>query len=434
MNIFSEGEIGTTNWVDWSYLFLLGIISPIFLFPSTKYLWLILLVPFVWIFQAKINNQFLVKTILDWPIALLSVQVLATCFIVPDIEFSLPKISGVLYGILVFYALSAILTHEITIKLGIVLFLVSGCILSILGILGMQWDLSDPSGYLYDEKFIVAIEKSIPRIRFNLPGAELGFNSNALGGTLVLILPLCLILLISLIAGRKSEYLFSPILFPSLSLSLIALLMCGSLFFTMSIASWLAFLLSIWILFFSKKWKKWSAIIVAVLLVLVLFGARAKTKTAVLDKLEYDFSSRFGFWKAGVNTIIQYPIWGIGMNQIRKNPAIGYHHSHAHNQFIHTAAELGIPGLIAYLAILIGTGYMVFQIWRKSEIVWMKKAALGLGGGQLAHLIFGLGDSIPLGAKVGIFFWISLAFITGVYNYTIKQELLEKKTEIEPIM
>ena len=78
---------------------------------------------------------------------------------------------------------------------------------------------------------------------------------------------------------------------------------------------------------------------------------------------------------------------------------------------------------MAYLAILIGAGFMCFDIWRKSNIGWMRMTALGLGCGQLAHLIFGMADSIPLGAKVGIFFWFSLALITAMYNYMLKRDI-----------
>ena len=130
-------------------------------------------------------------------------------------------------------------------------------------------------------------------------------------------------------------------------------------------------------------------------------------------------------WIVGINTVSQNPFFGIGMNRLRQLPTMGYTTAHAHNHFIHTGAELGIPGLIAYLAILIGAGYMCFEIWRKSKIGWMRIATLGLGCGQLAHFIFGMSDSIPLGAKVGIFFWFSLGLISAIYNYMMKKDMDE---------
>jgi O-antigen ligase len=105
------------------------------------------------------------------------------------------------------------------------------------------------------------------------------------------------------------------------------------------------------------------------------------------------------------------------MDRLRYDPGIGYESAHAHNQLIHTAAELGIPGLAAYLAILIGAGWMCLDVSKRARAAWMRDAARGLGAGQLAFLIFGMGDAIPLGGKNGVFFWVSLALIAAMYNY-----------------
>jgi putative inorganic carbon (HCO3(-)) transporter len=105
------------------------------------------------------------------------------------------------------------------------------------------------------------------------------------------------------------------------------------------------------------------------------------------------------------------------MNRLRLDPGIGYENAHAHNQFITTGAELGIPGLVAYIAILIGAGWMAWVIWKRSGDPWMRTAAAGLISGQLAFHIFGLGDAIPLGVKAGVFFWASPALIAAMSNY-----------------
>ncbi len=125
-----------------------------------------------------------------------------------------------------------------------------------------------------------------------------------------------------------------------------------------------------------------------------------------------------GLWNEGVEAVAENPWFGAGLNQFRMRPGVKYELSHAHNHLIHTAAELGIPGLVAYLAILIGAGYMCVEVWKKRKDEFMKMAVLGLGAGQMAHFLFGMGDSIPLGAKTGVLFWVSLALIAGIYNYT----------------
>jgi hypothetical protein len=42
--------------------------------------------------------------------------------------------------------------------------------------------------------------------------------------------------------------------------------------------------------------------------------------------------------------------------------------------------------------------------------------ALGLGGGLLAHLLYGLTDAVALGAKPGVLFWMLLGLIAGLHR------------------
>jgi O-antigen ligase len=125
---------------------------------------------------------------------------------------------------------------------------------------------------------------------------------------------------------------------------------------------------------------------------------------------------RIQLWNLAIPIVKANPMWGIGLNSFRLEPEVRYFLSSAHNQFLHVAVELGIPALIAYLAILLLMGYMCFRVWKKPAAAWMRITALGLGWGQLAFLFFGLTDAIPPGAKVGIISWISLALISVLYQ------------------
>ncbi len=400
--------------VDWANLFLLGLAAPFFLFPSMKYAWVFFIIPLILISRRLVKNRFYERSILDWAIAILLIQVFVTCIIVPDISFSLPKIAGVLFGIAFFYSIVALMTSRKLISWGIIGFLGAGFLLSIICLLGIKWHRE-----LYFKTIITKAESIIPKIKWNLPGAEEGFNANAIGGILILIVPLCLILCISHFKRKKENYLVSNRLLPLIFFSVILFIVSILLFFTQSIGSWIGLTISIWIILLSWKWKKWSLVLILVLGILIVLLNPAKT-TKLINRNKRDILRREASWIVGVNTISQHPLFGIGMNHFRLLPNISYKRSHALNHLLHTGAEIGLPGLMAYIAILIGLGYMCFEIWRKSKIGWMRIAALGLGCGQLAHFIFGMADSIPLGAKVGIFFWFSLGLITAMYNYMLK--------------
>ena len=429
--IFTTPKQAAKNtWVDWIQLFLIGLIAPFFLFPSMKYVWIFLIVPVIWICRRMVKKEFFKRTVLDWAMAILIIPVLATCIIVQDLGFSLPKIAGFLYGLAFFYSVVALLGSEKLIKWGIVGFLGAGLMLSVIGILGMKWDRE-----VFFSEIIYKIEKIIPKIHWNLPGAEEGFNSNAIGGTLILIIPLCLVLFFSHFNRKKENYFTSYRIFTLIFLFAFFFVMCSVLFFTESRGSWLALIISIWILLLSLKWKKWSLLLIILLVAFIFTLSPAKTKL-IPHIFKKDIAKRTIFWQVGIDTIGQKPFFGVGMNRIRQIPTVEYEKSHVHNHLLHTAAELGIPGLIAYLAILIGAGYMCIQIWHKSNIGWIKLTALGLGCGQLAHFIFGMADSIPLGAKVGIFFWFSLGLITAMHNYMLKSKLInqakiKKKTTLD---
>lgn len=412
--IAKESFMGSDkSWIDWIQFILICMAAPFFIFPSSKYVSIFLVVPVIWAFRWIVKKRILDRTVVDWSIFVLSIQVLATCFIVPDLGFSLPKIAGIFFGIVFFYTVVAVLTSEKLIRYSILVFLGGGLIFSIIGLLGMEWVKRNDF-----RKLTTALKQIIPKINWNLPGAEAGFNPNAIGGSLILFVPLALAMLIlHLKRGNASALLSNNKL--SLVLYILFLLLASLvLFFTQSFGSWIGLFLGIWLVFVPWRWKKWSVVLVILLGVFVFSLKQGK------------IPARMFKWNIGIQTIGEHPLFGIGMNQIRQIPSIGYSTAHVHNHYIHTAAELGIPGLMAYLAILIGMGMMCFQIWRKAEKGWMKMSVMGLGSGQLAHAVFGVTDSIPLGAKTGLFFWISLALIAGMYNFVKKQDLDRNKVEV----
>jgi O-antigen ligase len=348
---------------------------------------------------------------------ILTIQVFATCLIVHDLAFSLPKIAGLLFGITFFYAIAALLKTEKIIITGIVLFLLGGFILSTIGMLGMI-----RPGSKYSDK-LFKISALIPNVSFDLPGAEEGFHPNAVGGTLILIIPLYLVLIFLCFKLMKQKHFAYKN-----TLNLILLLLgffatTGILLLTQSRGSWIGLLISCLILFIlAQKRKKWGILLIFFFLAIFLIFLGFNKIQLNAKEAKGKIISRMQLWNLAIETIGEHPIFGIGMNYIRKNPQVRYEQAHVHNHLLNTAAELGIPALIAYLAILIGAGFMSYQIWHKSHVSWMKMTALGLGCGQLAQFIFGMGDSIPLGSKVGIFFWFSLALIAAMYNFMLKKD------------
>jgi putative inorganic carbon (HCO3(-)) transporter len=88
---------------------------------------------------------------------------------------------------------------------------------------------------------------------------------------------------------------------------------------------------------------------------------------------------------------------------------------HAHNLLLQVTVDLGLPGLVAYLALLINMFYMVGTILthNKRALVW----ALGAGslGALMAMLIHGMVDATLWGSKLALLPWLLFAMITRLY-------------------
>jgi putative inorganic carbon (HCO3(-)) transporter len=143
---------------------------------------------------------------------------------------------------------------------------------------------------------------------------------------------------------------------------------------------------------------------------------------------------RLEIWSRAIYGIQDFPYTGMGINTFRKVVTVLYplftigpdiDIGHAHNEFLQAALDLGIPGLIAFLALYIGAFWMLADIWRTTRqpslnteqwSLVTRFLALGLGGGLVAHMLYGLTDAVALGAKPGVQFWMLLGLIVGLHR------------------
>lgn len=106
-----------------------------------------------------------------------------------------------------------------------------------------------------------------------------------------------------------------------------------------------------------------------------------------------------------------YPLFLIGPNA--RMP-------HAHNMFLQVAVDMGIPGFVAFWMLLGAWGGMVWDALRRtaagSNAEGFRPVVLGLFGGMLAHVMYGVMDAITLGEKAGVAFWMVLALTVAVWQ------------------
>ena len=137
-------------------------------------------------------------------------------------------------------------------------------------------------------------------------------------------------------------------------------------------------------------------------------------------------------WRAAIWGLRDFPFTGMGMGTFRKvsrvlypmNVSPTYDIAHAHNQFLQTGMDLGIPGLIAFIAMWLIAGWLLWQTIRRTDDIFIKVVAMGIAASLGGYFVYALSDTVSLGAKPGFFLWWLFAFAAGVYMLEIKRDLL----------
>ncbi|HYK91542.1 MAG TPA: O-antigen ligase family protein, partial [Acidobacteriota bacterium] len=266
-------------------------------------------------------------------------------------------------------------------------------------------------------------------VRFKgLPGAEEGFNPNAVGGSLILFLPLVLTLAAHFMRPQNREHRGQKLALAGILFLLFA--MGGTLLLSQSRGAWLGFCSGVALLLFVRyRWFRWTSIITAVtglttaLIYKPWLGWAQPQGNGFVAGTEMSFAARLEIWTRAIYGVQDFPFTGMGMNAFRKVVNVLYplftispetDISNSHNQLLQTALDLGIPGLVAYVAIWAATFWMLWRIWRKTQDTFHRALASGLAAGLIAQFVFGINDATALGAKVGVFWWIALALAASL--------------------
>jgi putative inorganic carbon (HCO3(-)) transporter len=266
---------------------------------------------------------------------------------------------------------------------------------------------------------------------FNATGfsTEFLFHPNDLSGALLLVLPLALGLV--LFGSRQSgrgERLLGWVSVVILGGVLVALRSQGALAGSLAAVSLLAIL----------RWRGWGAAAVlvgtAILAAVFTFDWLPMLEALTLQEFWQDVNERKELWQRGIFIIQDFPLSGIGLGNYPEVVQLMYplfEHSggnHAHNLFLQVAVDLGLPGLMAWLAVF---GSVILSAWRMHRKGWslVDDRLVGLGAGllaaQLALAVHGFVDAaqwgIFLGAPIIWFLW-GLALGTGLNQKSIDKE------------
>lgn len=358
------------------------------------------------------------------PLILLALTILVGILVTADPDLTLQKATGLILGITSWYIIQTAVRspHQLHYSLWVFMLIALG--FTLLGILSTNW--------VYKVPVLERVIGALPAARLILPESpDTGVQANQLAGTILIYWPLLLTL--PLFFRALPKRIFAVLLWVTFSVTAILLLAqsrsgwMGAAGGGLFLFTWLGWLY----VPKSRRWLigiGWLGVMLACLAGYLLVGPE-RVGRIVNDPADETLIGNLGsvgfrleVWHWGVETLHNFPFTGTGLGTFRRvvkrlfpiDVPPTYDISHAHNIFLQIALDVGLPGLVAYLAFLLLALKTGWQVAQRDEA--LRPFAIGLVTGLVALHIYGLADALAFGSKTGLLFWLALGNLAAMQN------------------
>ena len=380
------------------------------------------LLALIWIARRRVTGALTRRTPFDLPILLLLAWLPVSFSVTIDAALSLPKVYGVALCVVFFYAIVNAITTRRDLAWAMLWLVIVCAAIALAGLVGTDWaqDKIISASFVYDHlpRFIQAIPRSIAG----------GFARNGVGGTLAFTIPLLAALRFARRPpmANRDQWLagggrWSVIVGGVLALSLVTLALTQS---RGGILGTIAGLLVVAVWRERRfVWVIGAGALAVIALMALGYGNALMDFVLRMDARSATLASRLEVWQRGLMMVRDFPYTGIGIGTYNTIAHLLYPFfiaapdelvAHAHNQFLEVAVDLGIPGLLVYVGVLVAFGVCAVRAYRVHQDASVRALIVGLGAGMFAHHVFGLTDAFILGTKPGIVMWIFFAFVAVI--------------------
>lgn len=356
----------------------------------------LLLLP--WLARLLAAGRLSVPTPLDGALALLFLAACAGLAIGADPAVGLPRFWSVILGLALYYALANCLRGERASRLAGDLLLAGGAGLALLTLLGSDWLNARMMG--------LPLYQALPPLLRD-PGDGGLFNPRVMGMGLAVLLPVPLALAL---LGRGAWRRL-------LGLA-VALLMAGVAVLCQSLQAVLGMGAALVVL---AAWRsRWLLLAVPLGLGLVAAAvAVVGPETLAVISLSPDHPAGLGvvlrldMWSRALAMVRDLPYTGIGLDAfplVQSGFYTGFiigPEPHAHNLYLQLALDLGLPGLVAFLWLVLTFGLATIWAGGRSAAAGDRALLAGTAAGVAAYLAAGLMDT-PWATKPGVLLWVLL--------------------------
>ena len=369
----------------------------------------------IWFVRLVAYGRFTLRTPVDWSmgvfVLMIPVTLWATAF--PDLTYQ--SVGYMVAGIFGFYMVVNWTRGERRLLLMMWALVAMGVMLALVAPLGMQW----PAKMFQPPAFL-------PHLQGRLGET---INGNVLGGAVLLPITVALSLVIAPGDGRFK-------VLRRVLAAVAVLVMLGMLVLAQSRGTYAA-LAGTLVVLLALRWPAfWVLVPVGAGGALYLWRqGRLLPLLEVLLKSEKigDLNGRLEVWSRAWYAMQDFSFTGVGMGAFGSVANLLYpffllgpdaHVPHAHNLFLQLGVDLGFPGLIAYVALLLNLFYAAWSTWQalRKRGDWRAWWAWGLVGSMTALVLHGLVDAVTWGTKPALLAWLMWGVIVALRRETLEEE------------
>lgn len=123
-------------------------------------------------------------------------------------------------------------------------------------------------------------------------------------------------------------------------------------------------------------------------------------RTMVVTPANFAVAERMAMWQAGLNMFESQPIIGVGAGNFNvvydlfRVPQFLYSRGHAHNYYIHVAAETGVIGLLAYGLLVVGAAVDIGRGLARIHDEWLRALVIAAAGTLTAVMTHNLVENL----------------------------------------
>ena len=363
-----------------------------------------------------------VRTPGDWPIGLLAIMIPVTLWATALPAVTRAEVLRLLLGLVLYYAVAN--WAGSTARLLFVAAGLAAAGLALAALAPFLGGLPAASGLIP-----AALGRSFERLSSVV-------NPNVIAGALAVLAPLA------------SALVLFPLPRRALGVRVLgfaaALTMIGVTALTASRGAWMGLAAAALVLI-ALRWRwGWLAALLAAsggAVTIWRIGPQQVAEMVIASKALGGADQRLEIWSRALYMLQDFPFTGIGMGAFRQVANLLYPFflagpdaeiPHAHNLFLQIGVDLGLPGLSAWLALLIlvsGCAWLVYRRGcRRGDLVLTGLGA-GLLASQAALVVHGLTDAATWGTRPAVVVWAIWGLAVAAVSVTTEPGTLQGSSE-----